>query len=93
MTIPSALDWTLAPKDGHVVLLFTQYAPAQWPTPNQRDVYKQEYVDRWGIILREDFFTPSRSKSVSETEFSLFISNFQIESKRYVLWKLCDNYW
>ncbi|EDQ90250.1 uncharacterized protein MONBRDRAFT_16518 [Monosiga brevicollis MX1] len=66
MTIPSAVDNTLAPEGQHVVQLFVQYAPYEagqasgrgWHDP----AFKKAFVDRvFGVI---DRFAPNFSKSV-----------------------------
>ena len=44
--IPSSLDPTIAPKNGHVALLFTQYTPYRLPNGKQIEItneYKEKY--------------------------------------------------
>lgn len=52
MTIPSAVDRTLAPPGQHVVQLFVQYAPYH-PTNWQDPAYKQQFVERVLSIVEE----------------------------------------
>jgi len=65
MTIPSALDPTLAPAGKHVVQLFVQFAPynvdpkiGSWADP----MFKESFADRCFRIIDE--FAPNFSKSV-----------------------------
>ena len=51
MTIPTALDRTLAPPGGHVVGLFVQYAPYQLPWGDP--AFTERFVDRVLGIVEE----------------------------------------
>lgn len=46
MVIPSSLDPTIAPKNGHVALLFTQYTPYRLPNGKQIEITK-EYKEKY----------------------------------------------
>jgi phytoene dehydrogenase-like protein len=65
MTIPSALDTTLAPKGHHVVCLFVQYAPYRLAAGNW-DALKDGFADR--CINEIGRLAPNFPKSVLHRE-------------------------
>jgi phytoene dehydrogenase-like protein len=64
MTIPTALDSSLAPPGKHVALLFVQYAPYHLPSPGGWDAPGAREAFAKRVYSRIDEFAPGFSASV-----------------------------
>ncbi|CAF3940310.1 unnamed protein product, partial [Rotaria magnacalcarata] len=65
MVIPSSLDPTLAPKNCHVALLFTQYTPYRLPNDKQIEI-TQEYKENYyrSVINSIEEYAPGFEKLI-----------------------------